>query len=414
MPGLNRLSRRIGWSLALALPVLLLFPVVASLAGTLEERLDAVVSRAVAENRLVGGVVVVARDGRVAYRKAFGLADREAGRPARPDTVFRLASMTKPLVSAVALILADQGRLALDDPVAKWLPFFRPRLADGTPADMTIRQLLTHTAGLSYGFLEPADGPLARAGVSDGLDRPGISLAENLRRLATVPLSFPPGSAWGYSLAIDVLGAVVATAGGGELPEVVARVLTGPLGMADTAFVAVPGGRLSVPYAAGKGGPHRMADPEVLANAASGVRFSPSRATDPAAYPSGGGGMVGTADDYLRFVEAVRLSGGGLLAPETARAMTANQIGDIRPDLAGPGRGFGFGFGASVLLDPQAAGHPGNVGLWSWSGVYGSHFFMDRQAGLSVVVLTNTTPDGMSGRFPHDIAEAVYAAGETP
>ncbi|WP_428568498.1 MAG: serine hydrolase domain-containing protein [Solidesulfovibrio sp. DCME] len=382
-----------------------------SRADTLNARLDAVVAQAVAENRIVGGVVVVARDGQVAYRKAFGLADREAGRPARPDTLFRLASMSKPLVSAAALALADQGRLSLDDPVTRWLPYFQARLADGSPATITVRQLLTHTAGLSYGFLEPPDGPLARAGVSDGLDRPGISLAENLRRLATVPLSFPPGTDWGYSLSIDVLGAVVAAAGGGELPEVVARVLTGPLGMADTAFVAASRERLSVPYAAGPGGPHRMADPEVMANKASGVRFSPSRATDAQAYPSGGAGLVGTADDYLRFLEAVRRDGGGVLAPQTARAMTANQIGDLRPALAGHGRGFGFG--AAVLVERQA-GQPANVGQWAWSGVYGSHFFLDRQAGLSVVVLTNTTPDGMSGRFPAEIATAVYAADATP
>lgn len=370
------------------------------------QRIDAVVSQAVAEQRIVGAVVMVARDGHIVYNKAFGLADKESRTPVRKDTLFRLASMTKPIVSAAAMALVDQGKLSLDDPVTRWLPEFTPRLPDGRPAGITVRQLLTHTAGLSYGFLEPADGRLATAKVSDGLDRPGITLEEELQRLAGVPLGYEPGTGWKYSLAIDVLGAVVAKAGGGTLPEVVARLVTGPLGMQDTMFVATRPDRLATAYVRDTGGTHRMGDPETLPFGASGIRYQPSRAADKNAFPSGGAGMSGTAPDYMKLLEAIRQGGGKILKPQTVQAMTSNQIGDIVADLAGPG--WGWGFGAAVLVDPRKSEFPGASGAWRWGGVYGSNFFMDRASGLSVVVLTNTTPDGMAGAFPAAVAKAVY------
>ena len=372
----------------------------------LARRVGAVVSRAVAEGRIAGAVVVVGRDGRILCRQAFGYADREKGEPMRVDAVLRLASMTKPLVSAAALALADAGALSLDDPVTRWLPGFAPTLPDKTPATVTVRQLLTHTAGLSYGFSEPPDGPLHRAGVSDGLDRPGIGLDENLRRLATVPLAFAPGSSWRYSLAIDVLGAVVEKAAGAPLPEAVARLVTRPLGMGDTTFTVVDPGRLAAPYLHGQGALRPMTDPDALPTSASANLSSPSRATDRQAFPSGGAGMAGTADDYFTFLEAVRRDGGGILRPETARAMTSDQLGGLPPDLVDKGRTFGFG--GAVVVDPDRAGFPGAAGTWNWGGVYGTHFFMDRASGLSVVVLTNTTPDGLSGELPAAVARAVY------
>lgn len=404
-------SMRTRWTcltaLLVALVVLLPLPVAAKTSSeAMSQRIDAVVSRAIAEQRIVGAVVMVARDGRIVYKKAFGLADKELRIPVRADTMFRLASMTKPIVSAAAMALVDQGKLSLDDPVTRWLPEFAPRLPDGKPAVITVRQLLTHTAGLSYGFREPGDGPLAKAKVSDGLDRPGITLDEELRRLASVPLRYEPGTSWQYSLAIDVLGAVVAKAGGGSLPEVVSRLVTGPLGMTDTLFVVTRPDRLATAYVRDANGPHRMRDPETMPFGASGIRYQPSRATDSNAYPSGGAGMSGTAPDYMKFLEAIRQNGGTILQPQTVQAMTDNQIGDIAADVVGPG--WGWGFGAAVLVDPQKSQYPGAPGTWRWGGVYGSHFFMDRASGLSVVVLTNTTPDGMDGTFPQDIAKAVY------
>lgn len=395
-------------ALLAALPILLfLAPALAAGPGpSLEARLDAVVHKALDEGRLVGCVVLVARNGRVVHARAYGLADREARRPMALDATFRLASMTKPLASAVVLALADRGALSLDDPVTRWLPWFTPALPDGTRPAATLRQLLTHTAGLTYGFLQPPGGAYAKAGVSDGLDRPGVTLEENLRRLASAPLAFAPGSAWGYSLSIDVLGLVAEKAGGAPLPELTARLLTGPLGMLDTGFLVADPARLATPYIRENKAVRRMADPDSMAFGASAVRFSPSRATDPAAYPSGGAGMCGTARDFLAFLEAVRLGGKGVLKPATARAMTADQLGGVRADLGKPG--WGFGFGAAVLKDPGASASPARAGQWRWGGVYGHNFFMDRAAGLSVVVLTNTTPDGMDGEFPEALGRAVY------
>ena len=173
-------------------------------------KVDAVVDRALAERRIVGAVVLASQDGKPVYRRAAGFIDRETARPMPADAIFRFSSLTKPIVAVAALALIDAGRAALDQPTTDWLPDFRPRLPDGSIPVITIGHLLTHTAGLSYGFQEPrgAQRYLA-AGVSDGLDQPGLDLAENLRRVTTVPLSFSPGAGWAYSVATDVLGDIV-------------------------------------------------------------------------------------------------------------------------------------------------------------------------------------------------------------
>jgi CubicO group peptidase (beta-lactamase class C family) len=177
--------------------------------------------------------------------------------------------------------------------------------------------------------------------------------------------------------------------------------------MLDTTFRVTEAERLATPYVLEKGVSHRMGDTEIVPFGQSGVRFQPSRATDPAAYPSGGAGMSGTAGDYMKFLEAIRMDGGRILRPATARAMTSNQIGAARSPLAE--QGWGFGFGAAVLLDPEKGKNPGKPGFWRWGGVYGTNFFVDRKSGLSVVVLTNTTLEGMNGQFPAEITRAVYA-----
>ena len=202
----------------------------------LASRLDAVLDNALAQQQIVGAVVVAARNGEVVYQRAVGMADREKGKAMSLETRFRLASMSKPIVSAAALALADQGMIGLDDPVTRWIPSFTPMFQGRVETEITLRQLLTHTAGLSYGFLEPADDPMALAEVSDGLDNPPITLEENIWRLASVPLYYEPGTGWRYSLAIDVLGEVVSRAGGDTLPAVVKKLVTGPLGMTATGF----------------------------------------------------------------------------------------------------------------------------------------------------------------------------------
>ena len=368
--------------------------------------LDAIVDAAVSSGKIVGTTIVAAQNGKIVYERAAGFADRETGRPTTIDEIFRLASMTKPIVCVTALALIDNGRLALEDPVTRWLTDFRPKLSDGREPVITIRHLLTHTAGLGYGFLEPADGPYHRLGVSDGLDNSGLSLQENVVRIASTPLLFEPGSGWHYSVAIDVLGAVIERVTGKTLAEVVQNVVTGPLGMASLEFVAAEGKQLAIPYGDASPRPVRMTDPFTLKFGQSGIVYSPSRAFDKTAFLTGGVGMVGTARDYLRFAEAIRTGGAGIIRPETVKAMTTNAIGDLPVGAAGPG--FGWGLGVAVLTDPAKAKSPVTAGAWNWSGVYGTNFWVDPTEALSVVALTNTAVAGMTGDFPTAIRRAVY------
>lgn len=378
----------------------------------LSPRIQAVVQQALDEQRLVGAVVLVARDGELIHAQAAGLADRASMRPMAVETVFRLASVSKPIVCAAALVLVAQGRLDLDEEIARWLPEFRPRLADGSPARITTRQLLSHTAGLGYRFFEAdAGGPYARAGVSDGMDASGISLAENLRRLASVPLLYEPGTAWGYSLATDVLGALIARVHGAPLDEVVREWVTGPLGMVDTGFVARDPRRLATAYVNQGPRPHPLAEGEVVSpvEGAVGIAYSPARILDAQAFPSGGAGMAGTAGDFLRLLEALRQGGGALLPCELVAEMALDQTAGL--DLPNA-PGFGFGLGFSVLRDPRLAASPESPGTWRWGGAYGHSWFVDPAQALSVVAFTNTLYEGMSGRFVNELRDAVYGAME--
>jgi CubicO group peptidase (beta-lactamase class C family) len=318
----------------------------------LGKRLDAVFDRALAERRIVGGAVLVARDGEPAYRRAGGLADRASGRPVAEDTLFRLASLTKPIVTAAALALVEAEVVSLDDVVTRWLPDFRPTLGDDAPA-ITLRHLLTHTAGLSYGFMQPDDGPYLRLKVSDGMDQPGLSFDDELARVVEAGLIYPPGAAWLYSVSMDVLGAVLEKAAGQTLPQIVAERVTRPLGMADTGFVVTDRTRLATAYADGTP-PVEMGEAFTVPFAElSGIRFAPGRAFDAGSFPSGGAGMVGTAGEFLTFLEAIRTGGGGIVSAETARGMMSNQTSDLAIVTNGPG--FGFGFGGAVLFQGRLA-----------------------------------------------------------
>ena len=375
------------------------------LAPDLGRTLDAVIDAAMGE-RVVGATVLVSRDGRLAYSRNAGLADREAGRPVADDTIFRLASLTKPMVTAAALALVEAGVMALEDPVTRWLPDFQPQYEGRAPA-ITIRQLLTHTAGLSYGFMQPDDGPYLKLRVSDGMDQPGLSFRDELQRIVQAGLFYPPGAAWLYSMAMDVLGAALENAAGKSLPAIVAERVAAPLRMADTGFAVTDPSRLAVPYADGT-------PPVPMGEACtvpffdlSGIRFAPGRAFDLTSFPSGGAGMVGTAREFLAFLEAIRTGGGGVIGPETARQMMSNQTGDLAIVTNGPG--WGFGFGGAVHLDPALSGSVHSKGVWLWGGVYGHSWFVDPARALSVVVMTNTAIEGMTGAFAIDVAAAVQA-----
>jgi CubicO group peptidase (beta-lactamase class C family) len=370
----------------------------------LATRLDQVLARAIEEKRIVGAVALVAQDGALAARRVVGLADRERRVPMREDTPFRFASLTKPIVSTAALGLIDRGKLALDADIAELLPGFRPTFA-GAPARITVRHLLTHTSGLGYAFLEPRDGPYHAANVSDGLDQPGLSLDENLARLSRLPLHFAPGTAFLYSLSTDVLGAVLERASGEDLPRLIARAVTEPLAMHETAFTPRDPEALAVPYADGKPEPTRIDDGSYVPFGEGGVTFAPSRALDPRSYPSGGAGLVGIAADFLRFLEAVRTR--HPFAPSRwLDEMLRDQIAPITSPILGDG--WGYGFGAAVLRDPKRAASPMHAASVRWGGAYGHSWFIDPEARLSAVLLTNTAFEGMNGALRSEVANAVY------
>ncbi|HEY8063101.1 MAG TPA: serine hydrolase domain-containing protein [Methylosinus sp.] len=377
---------------------------------TLSTRLDAVIDGGIAAERIVGAVVLVRRNGQPIYTRAAGLADREAGAPMREDALFRLASVSKPFVAAAAMALVGQGKLALDRPITEWLPYFEPRF-EGEPVVISLRQLLTHTSGLGYGFLEPEDGPLHRAGVSDGMDRTGITLAENLRRLAGVTLQFRPGTRFCYSLALDVVGALIEAATGLALPQAVRVLVTEPLGLNDTGFSISDPTRLTAAYADDTPHPRRMREPDVapFLPGLPGIRMDPSRAFDREAFPSGGAGMIGGARDTMALLEALRSGGGPLMPPECAAEMARDQIAAL--DIEGsPGWGYGLGF--SILRDATAAGVTESPGAWRWGGAYGHSWCVDPSKCLTLVAFTNTALEGMSngGRFSADLSRALYAA----
>jgi CubicO group peptidase (beta-lactamase class C family) len=377
------------------------------MASTLGSRLDAALDAALAENRLVGAVVMVAKDGEVAYARAAGLADREANAPMRTNSIMRYASLTKPIVSVAALGLVEDGVIGLNDPVTRFLPGFTPRAADGGTPVITLRHLMTHTSGLTYDFMEPPESAYHATGISNGFDVPGVAMADNLARIAAWPLTYAPGSVWNYSVSTDVLGAAIAAAAGEPLPALVRRKVTEPLGMTSTDFSVVDPARLSVAYADSPEGPVRMGERHEVPFAVSPLRYAPGRILDPASFPSAGAGMAGTAEDYLTFLEAIRTGGGPVLTPASARLMAENAIGELGVALLGPG--YGFSLGAGVLLDPAAAGAPQAAGTWTWGGVYGSTWFVDPANRTTVVIVSNTAIEGMAGAVTIGVRDAVYA-----
>lgn len=380
--------------------------------SNISARVDRAIDEAIRAKRIVGTVVLVARNGALVHHRAAGLADREAGRPMTEDTIFRFASISKPLTSAAALALIERGKMNLDDPVTQFLPEFRPKLADGREPQILIRHLLTHTSGLGYASFQPPDGPYASARVSDGLDQPGVSMEENLRRLVSVPLHFEPGTAWMYGMSTDVLGWAVGRAHGGTLGDAIAHYVTGPLGMKDTGFRVTDPSRLSAAYCDGEPEPERMGDIDhvvPLPERAGQLTFSPARNLDESSYHSGGAGMVGTAPDFIRLLEAFRTGGGSILKPETMEMASRNQIGDL-PRTGPRDAGWRFGFVSSILADPVAAATPQSVGTLQWGGVYGHQWFVDKAAGLSVVIFTNTAVQGLMA-FPPTVRDAIYGVG---
>lgn len=367
----------------------------------LSERLDAVVEGALGR-RIVGSVTLVARDGNLVYARAVGWQDREAGVPMRRDSIFRLASVTKPMVVATALAMIERELLGLDQAVSDHLPYFRTRLADGREAPILIRHLLTHTSGLGYDF--SAD-PL----ITTGSEPTEMGFEENFSRVAALPLAFEPGTQWQYGLSTDVLGAVVASVHGGTLGDAVHQYVTRPLGMQDTSFAVSDRGRLAVPYANATPSPRRMGDVDPIAVDGIGiVPLAPSRIFNTRAFQSAGAGAAGTANDIFKLLETLRAGGGEILRPDTVAVAMRNQIGDLPRGPGDAGQPFGF-FGA-VLTDPKAARSPQGSGTVRWGGSYGHDWSIDPTNGLTILSMTNTVPEGCYGGYPVEVRNAVYGA----
>jgi CubicO group peptidase (beta-lactamase class C family) len=371
------------------------------------ERLGRHFGRYVDDGRLPGWLIVVVRRGHVAHVASCGMRDREAGKPVTDDTIWRLASMTKPLTSVAALMLYEEGAFELKDPIARWLPAFADMrvYSSGSslrpvthPATEPIRvwHLMTHTAGLTYGFhyTHPVDAMYRAAGF-EWSSPPDLDLAGCCDRWAQQPLLFEPGDEWNYSVATDVLGRLVEVVSGQTLDDFFRTRITGPLGMTDTGFwvPADRADRLAAAYMADPAGPSA---PAVLIDGGHAL-------ARPAAY-LGGGGLVGPAGDYLRFAEMLRrggeLDGVRLLSPRTVAYMTTNQLPG-GADLEQFGRplfaettfdGVGFGLGVSVVTDPAKGKVLTSAGEFGWGGAFSTFFFVSPAEDMSVLLFTQLLP----------------------
>lgn len=364
---------------------------------SLSQRVDAAIDAAL-PSRIVGTVVLVHQAGKRVYGRTAGFADREAGTAVEEDTIFRLASVTKPIVAAAALRMSDLGLLSIDDPVTEYLPYFTPRAPDGSVPAITIRHLLTHTSGLTYDNVAE--------GVARGLDpAPLFPLEENLRRMARGTLSFSPGTAWSYGMSIDVLGGVIGAINGdtSDVEAALRKYVLDPLGMDDTRFGVTDPARLAVAYGNGDPAPIRMAEPQSITNHVGAPSIvSPVRIFQREAAQSGGGGMAGTAGDFMRLLDAIITA--DFLKPETRQAALVNQVGSLTTGRRG---GEQFGYLGAVITDAKAAGWPRD-GLVRWGGVWGHNWVIDPATETIAVAFTNTMWEGSDGRFRDDIRNAVF------
>ena len=378
-------------------------------AALIQNGLDAVLDKAIADRKMVGGVLSVSLHGQRVYERAVGYADRETQQSTKPDTLFRWASLTKPLMAALTLALTERGIVALEDPITRFLPEFLPKTVDGKTPRITVRQLLTHTAGLTYKLFETGSGgPYHRANVSDGMDQPGLSIQENLQRIASVPLANAPGTRWGYSVSTDVLGEYLARAAATPLPTLMRTLVTDPLGAIDCGFTVAEQdrSRLATAYGDGEPEPVRMGAHHLTAFGEATLSFAPDRMFNPDSYPSGGGGMSGTAQDFMRFLEGMRTGGAPILSRSSVAQLSTVKPGDF--EVSTPGWKWALGW--PVLVEPSRTGTPQSPGSWRWGGVYGNSWFVDPRRELSVVLLTNTAIAGMVGPLPDAIRDAIYRA----
>jgi CubicO group peptidase (beta-lactamase class C family) len=382
-------------SLAITLSAREIPQVTPAKAGLSEAKLaevDRFMERQVADQKIAGGIVVISRQGKIGFFHTYGQMDREANQPMKPDTIFRIYSMSKAITTAAALTLYDAGKIGLDDPVSKYIPSFanlKVATTNGLRAPtrpVTIKDLMLHTCGISYGGV----GPDAHKETWNRL-KPleSANLAEMAEKLSQVPLAFDPGTDWTYGAGIDVLGRVIEVVSGDNLDVFLDKAIFKPLDMPDTAF--------SVP-------------PEKLARFAANYRRSTnglvvmdvpaeSKYAKPTTFFSGGGGLVGTARDYLRFLAMIaqggKLDGKRILKAKTVKLMTSDQLPKAAfPIYFGndkrPGTGFGLGF--SVRTEITSWDPAGHVGEYGWGGAASTHYWASPKNQLIVITLEQIMP----------------------
>lgn len=379
--------------------------------------IDRGLQRYVDRDRVPGIVALVMQDGEVVYEKAFGWADREAGRKMTTDTVFRIASQTKALTSVAVMRMIEDGSLALSTRVSEYIPnFARTTVAvanergvvSQVPArrPITIRDLLTHTAGISYGT-DPAVadlyeakglGPAAGFGWYTADKNEGV--CDSMERLGTLPFVAQPGASWVYGYNTDVLGCIVEKVSGSPLDMYIRDHITAPLSMKDTQFFLPPGqkDRLAAVYASADGKYVRAPD---------GARGQGAYVDGPRRNFAGGAGLLSTARDYARFLEAMRrggsIDGVRLLSPRAVQLMATNQVGDLHSTT---GLGWGLGF---ETVDRFGASGMSSVGTFGWGGAYGSLYRVDPEARLVMVLMIQLIPNTTDIRevFPSLVYQAL-------
>jgi CubicO group peptidase (beta-lactamase class C family) len=410
----------LGWiltaSLAFAQGLPTASPEAVGLSSARLARVSELVTGEIAKGRYPGAVALVARRGKVAYFEAFGQRDPQSGAPMTKDAIFRLYSMTKPFASVAAMMLVEDGEILLSDPVSKYLPKLKnlqvsvPRVDPQTgrvsyalvptEREMTIQDLMRHTSGLVYGVFT-SHAAVKEAYAKEGVDWDGVTPAEQIERLARVPLAHQPGSAWEYSLSTDVLGRVVESVSGATLGQFLQERLFAPLKMTDTAFL-VPNGkaaRLAQPFAK---------DP-VSGDAVKLLDVTVAQKND-----AGGAGSAGTVADYARFSQML-LNGGQLdrvriLGRATVAQMTSDHLGDIR--VASPilPRGYGFGLGFAVRKETGLNWVTGSAGEYRWGGAAGTAFWVDPKEQMVVVWMTQGQPGPRRGEDRDLFRQLVQAA----
>jgi len=374
--------------------------------GLSTERLDRIgmaVHRSIEDKQIAGAVTMVVRHGRVAWFKAQGMMDREAGKAMRPDAIFRICSMTKPITSVAVMMLYEDGRFQLDDPVSKYLPEFKnPKVlvkpASGQPysipaaREITIRDLLRHTSGLTYNWNQDLGRMYNEAGVASGLLQYDGTIGDSVKKIAALPLLFSPGEKWEYSLGVDVLGRLVEVVSGKPLDEFFRVRIFEPLGMKDTYFYPPENklDRLATAYSYDDfKGLSRFPDAPVTEGLLVYSADYPYRG--PKKLFSGGAGLVSTASDYARFCQMMldqgKVEGTRLLSRKSVELMTSDQLGKIGPD-----QGFGLGFGVAGVK--ATLSELGSIGEYNWGGFFYTGFSIDPKEQMIVIFMAQLHPTG--------------------